>query len=149
MLEKEEVVLKYRSISPLYYREGQENEEFEQITYNFEPFIHYIVEQETATQGIRISKKVEPVLVTKQKIVVLPKTKPIVAKGVLMVVKVRYNEPKVNQQNGNINNVVPRDQSRGIHSVNIVPRPNSPCCTYCHQIGHWINECPFIKNNVR
>jgi hypothetical protein len=21
--------------------------------------------------------------------------------------------------------------------------------SYCHQIGHWINECPFIKNNVR
>ncbi len=75
MLEKEEMVLKYRSISPLYYRKGQENEKFEQIIYNFEPLIHYIVEQEIATQGIRIFKKVEPVLVTKQKIVVLPKKK--------------------------------------------------------------------------
>jgi hypothetical protein len=33
--------------------------------------------------------------------------------------------------------------------VNIVPRPNSPCCTYYHQIRHQINECPFIENNVR
>ncbi len=54
-----------------------------------------------------------------------------------MVVKVRYNEPKVNQQNGNINNGVPRDQSRGINSVNIVPRPNSPCCTYCVATPLW------------
>jgi hypothetical protein len=33
--------------------------------------------------------------------------------------------------------------------VNKVPKPNSPHCTYCHQIGHQINECPFIENNVR
>jgi hypothetical protein len=43
------VVLKYRSISPFYYWEGQENEEFEQITYNFEPPICYVVEQEATT----------------------------------------------------------------------------------------------------
>ncbi len=128
-LEKEEVVLKYKSISPLYYREVQENEQFEQRTYNFEPSIHYVIEQEAVAQGIRISKKVELVLVIKQKIVILPKTKPIVTKGVPMVVRVRYSEPRVNQQNDNINNGVPRDQSKGIHSVNIVPRPNSPRCT--------------------
>jgi hypothetical protein len=33
--------------------------------------------------------------------------------------------------------------------VNRVPKPNLPCCTYCHQIGHQINECPFIENNVK
>jgi len=33
--------------------------------------------------------------------------------------------------------------------VNIVPRPNPPHCTYCHQIGYQINECSFIENNVR
>jgi sulfatase maturation enzyme AslB (radical SAM superfamily) len=33
--------------------------------------------------------------------------------------------------------------------VNKVPRPNSPRCTYCHQIGHQITECPFIEDNVR
>jgi hypothetical protein len=33
--------------------------------------------------------------------------------------------------------------------VKKVPRPNSPCCTYYHQIGYQINECPFIENNVR
>ncbi len=32
---------------------------------------------------------------------------------------------------------------------NKVPRPNSPRCTYYHQIEHQINECPFIENNVR
>ncbi len=30
-----------------------------------------------------------------------------------------------------------------------VPRPKFPCCTYCHQIGHQINECSFIEDNVR
>jgi hypothetical protein len=33
--------------------------------------------------------------------------------------------------------------------VNRVPRPNSPHCTYYSQIGHQINECPFIEYNVR
>jgi len=33
--------------------------------------------------------------------------------------------------------------------VNKVPRPNSPRCTYYHQIGHQINECPFIEDNVK
>ncbi len=66
-----------------------------------------------------------------------------------MVVRVKYNEPKVNQQNGNNISGVPKDWSRGIHSANKVPRPNSPCYTYCHQIGHHINECPFIEENVR
>jgi hypothetical protein len=92
---------------------------------------------------------VELVLVIKQKIVTLPRAEPIVAKGVLVVIKVRYNEPKLNQHNGNIVRGVPRDWSIGIHNVNRVPRPNSPRCTYCHQIGHQINECPFIENNVK
>jgi hypothetical protein len=33
--------------------------------------------------------------------------------------------------------------------VNKYPRLNPPCCTYYHQIGHQINDCPFIKNNAR
>ncbi len=33
--------------------------------------------------------------------------------------------------------------------MNRVPRPNSPHCTYYHQIGHQINECPFIEDNVK
>ncbi len=33
--------------------------------------------------------------------------------------------------------------------MNRVPRPNPPHCTYYHQIGHQINECPFIKDNVK
>jgi hypothetical protein len=33
--------------------------------------------------------------------------------------------------------------------VNKVSKPNFPRCTYCHQIRHQINECPFIENNVR
>jgi hypothetical protein len=38
-----------------------------------------------------------------------------------------------------------KDWSRGIHSVNKVPRPNFPHCTYCHEIEHQINECLFIE----
>jgi hypothetical protein len=34
-----------------------------------------------------------------------------------MVVKIRYNEPKFNHHNGNIVRRVPRDWSKGIHSV--------------------------------
>ncbi len=54
----------------------------------------------------------------------------------LVVVRMKYNEPRFNQQNGNIVRGVPRDWNKGIHSVNKVPRPNSPCYTYYHQIGH-------------
>ncbi len=63
MLEREEVVPRYRLASPPYYREGQENEEFEQRAHNFEPLIHYVVEQEVTIQGIRTSKGVELVLI--------------------------------------------------------------------------------------
>ncbi len=66
-----------------------------------------------------------------------------------MVVKMKYSEPKVHQQNGSINNGVPRHWNKVMHCVNKVPRPNSPRCTYCHQIGHQINECPFIEDNVK
>jgi hypothetical protein len=41
-------------------------------------------------------REVELVFVTKQEIVILPRTKPIVAEGVL-VVRVRYSEPTFNQ----------------------------------------------------
>ncbi len=64
-----------------------------------------------------------------------------------MVIRVKYSEPNINKQNGNIISGVPRDWSR--RSVNRVPRAISPRCTYSHQIGHQINECPFIKENVR
>jgi hypothetical protein len=49
---------------------------------------------------------------------VLPRAKPIVPEGVLVVVRIKYNEPKLNQQRGSIVKKVPRDWSRGIHSVN-------------------------------
>jgi hypothetical protein len=65
-----------------------------------------------------------------------------------MVIKVRYSEPRFNSQNASIVRGVPRDWSKGIHNVNIVPKPNFPRCTYCHQIRHQINECPFIENNM-
>jgi hypothetical protein len=55
-----------------------------------------VVEQEAIIQGIKMFRGVELVLVTKQKIVTLPRTEPIVAKGVLVAVKIRYNEPKLN-----------------------------------------------------
>jgi hypothetical protein len=46
MSEREEVVPMYRFASPPYYQNDQENEEFEQRAHNFEPSIHYVVEQE-------------------------------------------------------------------------------------------------------
>jgi hypothetical protein len=62
-----------------------------------------------------------------------------------MAIRMRYNEPKVNQHNGSVINGIPRDCNRGFHSVNKIRIPNFPCCTYYHQIGHQINECPFIE----
>ncbi len=62
----------------------------------------------------------------------LPKVEPTIAEGVSMVVKVRYSESRFNQHNGSILRGIPRDWSEGIQNVNRVPRPNSPCCTYCH-----------------
>jgi hypothetical protein len=44
-----------------------------------------------------MSKGVELVLITRQETIVLPRAKPTVAEGVLVDVKVRYNEPKFNQ----------------------------------------------------
>jgi hypothetical protein len=49
--------------------------------------------------------------------------------GVPIAIRTRYNEPIFNQWEGSILRGVPRDWSRGIHSVNRIPRPNSPCCT--------------------
>ncbi len=67
MSEREEVVPRYKSTLPFILK-GQDNEQFEQKAQNFEPLIHYVVEQEAATQGIKISRGVKPVLVNKQKI---------------------------------------------------------------------------------
>jgi hypothetical protein len=47
-LKKEEIVPRYRSISPPYYRKDHENEECEQKAQNVEPPIHYVVEQKVA-----------------------------------------------------------------------------------------------------
>jgi hypothetical protein len=47
--KREEVVPRYISASPPYYREEHVDEEFEQRAHNFEPLIHYMVEQEPAT----------------------------------------------------------------------------------------------------
>jgi hypothetical protein len=65
-----------------------------------------------------------------------------------MAVRVMYSELRLNHQSGSIVKGVLRDWSKRIHNVNKVPRPNLPQCTYCHQIRHQINECPFIEHNV-
>jgi hypothetical protein len=96
-----------------------------------------------------MSKGVEPILVTRQEIVVLLRTKLTMAECLHVVVTMKYSELEFNQHNGSIVRKVPRDWSRGIHSVNKVPKPKFPHCTYCHQIRHQINECPFIENNVK
>jgi hypothetical protein len=79
-----------------------------------------------------MSKRVEPVFVIRQKTIVLPKVEPIVIEHVHVAIRVRYNEPIFNQQNGSIIRIVPRDWSRRIDNVNRVPKPNYPHCTYCH-----------------
>jgi hypothetical protein len=40
-----------------------------------------------------MSRRVEWVLVTKQEIIVLLRAKPTVVEGVLVVIRIRYNEP--------------------------------------------------------
>jgi hypothetical protein len=44
MLEKEEVVPRYKFASPPYYQKKYENENFEERAQNFELQIHYLVE---------------------------------------------------------------------------------------------------------
>jgi hypothetical protein len=56
-----------------------------------------------------MSRGVELILVVRQEIIVLQKVKPIVVEGVHAVVKVRYNEPRLNQQNGSIVRGIPWD----------------------------------------
>jgi hypothetical protein len=41
-----------------------------------------------------------------------------------VAVRIKYSEPKLNQQNGNIVQKVSRDWRKRINNVNIIPRPN-------------------------
>ncbi len=77
-----------------------------------------MVDQEVATQGIKMSRRVEWILVTRQKIIVLPRIEPTIIEGVDVIIRIKYNEPKLNQQSGSIVRGVPREWSRKIHSVN-------------------------------
>jgi hypothetical protein len=45
----EEVVPRYKYASPPYYQEEREDEKLEEIAQFFEPYIHYVVEQEVTT----------------------------------------------------------------------------------------------------
>jgi hypothetical protein len=56
-----------------------------------------------------MSKGFEPVLVIRQETMVLPKAEPPIVEGVVVVVKVRCNEPIFNQHNGSIVKGLPRD----------------------------------------
>jgi hypothetical protein len=51
-----------------HYRNGQENEKFEQGVQKFEPPIQYVIEQKATTQGIIMSKGVKSVLVLDKKL---------------------------------------------------------------------------------
>ncbi len=93
--------------------------------------------------------KVELILVTRQETIVLPRAKLIVVEHVHVVVRMRYNEPRFNEQNGIIVRRVLRYWNKRIHNVNRVPKLNLPRYTCYHQIGNQINECPFIENNVK
>jgi hypothetical protein len=89
------------------------------------------------------------ILINRQEIVALPRVKLIMVERVLTAVKVTYNEPKFNQHNEILVRGVPMDWSRVVHSVNRIPRPHFPFCTYYHWIRHQTNECPFIEDNVK
>ncbi len=134
--KKEEVIPRYKLVSLFIIEKNIRMRNLKKKTQNFEPQIHYVVEQKIATQGIKMSRRVESIFVTKQETIVLPRVEPMVVEGVLVVVKVRYSEPKLNQQSGSIVRKVPRDWSKGSHSVNRFLRPNPPRCTYCYQIEH-------------
>jgi hypothetical protein len=56
-----------------------------------------------------MSKGIEPILVIRQGIISLPRVEPTLAKGVHVVIKIRYSEPKLNQRSGSIVKGVPRD----------------------------------------
>jgi hypothetical protein len=58
-------MLRYKFVSPPYDQNDQENEKFEQIIHNFEPLIHYVIEEKVAIQYIKMSRGVEPILVTR------------------------------------------------------------------------------------
>jgi len=87
--KREEVIPRYILVSPPYYWEDYEDEKFQQKTHNFELPFHYVVEQEATIQGIKMSRGVEPILITWQEIVILLRTNLMVTKGVPMVVRVR------------------------------------------------------------
>ncbi len=44
-----------------------------------------------------MSRGVEPILINRQETITLPKVEPIVVEHVLVVVRMKYNEPKFNQ----------------------------------------------------
>ncbi len=49
-----------------------------------------------------MSKGIESIFITRQEILILLITEPIVVEGVPMVVGIRYSDPKLNHQNGHI-----------------------------------------------
>jgi hypothetical protein len=68
-----------------------------------------------------MSQGVEPILVIKQETIILPRIESIVVQGVPVVVKVRYSEPRLNQQSGSIVRRVPRDiRSMCVHLLKIM-----------------------------
>jgi hypothetical protein len=56
-----------------------------------------VVEQKATAQGIKMSKGVESILLTREETIVLPRVEPTITKGVHVVVKIKYNVPKLNQ----------------------------------------------------
>jgi hypothetical protein len=56
-----------------------------------------------------MSRGIESILVVKQEIVGLPKAEPTLAEGVPMAIKIKYSEPRLNQQSGSIVRGIPRD----------------------------------------
>jgi fructose-bisphosphate aldolase class 1 len=71
--KREKIVPRYILTSPPYYWKDYEDEDFEQKIHNFEPPFRYVVEQEAIIHGIKMSKGVKPIFVTRQETIVLPR----------------------------------------------------------------------------
>ncbi len=55
-----------------------------------------MVEQKAIIQGIKMSKRIERILVTRQEILILPKVEPTVSQGVHVAIIIKYSEPIFN-----------------------------------------------------
>jgi hypothetical protein len=105
MSEREEVVPSYKSTSPPYYREDRRNIRMKSLNKRLKILNLQFIMWLNKKLQFMVSKCLEELsryLYLDKKIIILLKAKPTIIKGVLVDVKIRHNEPKLNQHNGSI-----------------------------------------------